>query len=117
MICFPCYYLGAEVLLLDDTLVHRYFFQRLDTPLYLLFSMRGHQRKVSQCVLRCIGWRYYRVDKHTVAKGQLGHHEGFIDVSHIQRNNQTLCFANLKTLFPEAFQGIANGPLKMLYPP
>ena len=116
MIYFPCYYLGAKVLLLDDTLVHKHLFQRLNTPLYLLFSMRGHQCKTNQCVLWRTGWRYHRVDEHTVIKSQLGHHKGLINISHIQRNNRTLRFTNLKTFFLEAFQGVASDLPKMLYP-
>ena len=115
MIYFPCHYFGAKLLPLDDALVHEHFFQHLYALLNLLFRMRGHQRETNQRVLRRTGWRYHGIDEHTVVKSQLGHHEGLVDVSHVQRDDGTLGLTNLEALFPESLQGVAGNLPKALY--
>ena len=94
--------------LLYDSLLYEDLLQDLNTTLNMLLGMCRHKRETHERVLRRACWRHHGVDEHTLVESQLGHEERLGIVTHVKRNDRTLCLTNLKALLTETIQGIVG---------
>ena len=98
----------ANLILLDDSLFYENLLQDLDSLLNLLSSMSSHECETYQCILRSTSWRNNRVDEHTCIVSHLGNNECLLSIAYVERNDRTLCLANLETFLAETLQGIVG---------
>ncbi len=70
--------------------------------------MGGHEGEADEGVLRGACRRDDGVDEHALVKGTLGNDEGFLQVSHIERDNWAFRLSNLEAGFLEAAEGVVG---------
>ena len=76
--------------------------------------MSSHEGETYQCVLRSTCWRDDWVDEYATVVSLLGYLESLHSIAHIERNDRTLCLANLETFLTETLQGVVGNIPQLL---